>query len=327
MNRTGPLARASIFVRDTEASLALYRDILRLDIIDTRELKGPDLGKMLGLAGDIELRVTYLAAEGSELARIGLFEFLGPRPPALPRPAAGTVHRGQVVLVMDSPFIADIHRAVMEKGYDLVCAPATIRGSRGGIYHEYIFLDPDGVAVDLIRFEPEPGQVLNDIAARTGGASPPGNNRVSPLLRASVFVRDPVKSIAFYRDALGLTLVNQRRITGPDVGKVLGVGDCEVEVAYFTANDSGIGVIGLFHIVGDRMPDPPRPSPAHIHLGQVALVMNTSDMAGAHARLQAQGAAFLCPPSGYPTPRGLFTEMIAFDPDGVAVSLLEFKPA
>lgn len=325
MSITGPLARASIFVRDTEASLALYRDVLGMDVADTRELAGPVIGKMLGL-GDCRIRVTYLSAEGSEIARIGLFEVAGGGVPDLPQPSPASIHRGQVALVMDSPHIPDIHRRLKAKGYRFVCEPATIRGSKGGLFHEFLFLDPDGVVVDLIRFEPEPGQVLTDIAARTGGDRPEGTNRVSPLLRASVMVRDMARSVAFYRDALGIPVVDTRRITGPDVGKVLGVGDCEVDVTYLSADRGGIGVLGLFQIRGGRVPELPRPATDRIHRGQLALVFNTGDMAGTHARLQAQGAAFLCPPSGFPTPRGTFTEMIAFDPDGVAVSLIAFQP-
>lgn len=325
MNQTGPLARASIFVRDTSASLALYRDVLGLDVVDARELAGPGIGAMLGL-GDCTIRVTYLSAEGSDIARIGLFEIIGGGVPELPRPSPASIHRGQVALVMDSPHIPDIHRRLKAANTRFLCEPATIRGSKGGLFHEFLFHDPDGIVVDLIRFEPDPGQVLTDIAARTGGEKPKGNNRVSPLLRASVMVRDMARSVAFYRDALGIPVVDTRRITGPDVGRVLGVGDCEVDVTYLTAKDSPIGVVGLFQIQGGKVPELPRPATNRIHRGQLALVFPTEDMAGAHTRLQAQGAAFLCPPTGYPTPRGLFTEMITFDPDGVAVSLIAFKP-
>ncbi|MSO64222.1 MAG: VOC family protein [Alphaproteobacteria bacterium] len=324
MNPTSALQRASIFVGDTDRSLELYRDILGMTVVDRRDLQGPVIAKILGLA-DCKIRVTYLTAEDSEIARVGLFEVYDPRPPALARPRTDVIHRGQITAVFDSPHIAAIHRAVEAKGYAQLCKPTSLRGSKGGTYTEYMFFDPDGAMIDLLSFTPDPGGSAADGLGRAGAVPVHGTNKTSPLLRASIFVRDIERSLALYRDVLGLSVIDRREFGGAHVGALFGMKECKLKAAYLTANDSPLGRIGLFEVFDPRPPELPRPPTHSIHRGQTAIVMSTGEMRALHGALKKQGVAFLCEPNDFVRPGvGTYTEMIFFDPDGIPVSLIQF---
>lgn len=326
MNRTGPLERASIFVRDTERSLAFYRDILRLDVVETRDLEGPVIASMVGL-DDCKIRVTYLTAEDSVHARLGLFEVYDPRPPELPRPPTASVNQGQPVLVFDSPFIADIHADLKAAGgYTFLCEPFDIPGSQGGVYTEMIVFDPDGVAVDILRYTPAPGVDVTDVANRTHGETPGGTNRTSPIMRGSIITRDTDRALAIYRDILGLTVLEERILKGPMIGKVLGLGDCEIRTTYLTSGDAQTGLIGLFEVTKDRPPALPTPA-ARIHRGQPAFVFATQENRAISADLKKAGVRFICEPVDFTSPRGTYIETIFLDADAIPVSIIQFTPA
>ncbi|MBM3502397.1 MAG: VOC family protein [Alphaproteobacteria bacterium] len=328
MNRVSPLQRVSVFVRDTERSLALYRDVLGLTVVDTRSLQGPVIAKMLGLK-DCKIRVTYLTSENSEIARVGLFEVSDPRPPVLAPPSRhNVIHSGQMIMVFDTAHIPEIHAAAKKMGLPALCEPMAIRGSKGGTYDEYIFFDPDGALVDMIHYTPDPGGSSGDSAARVGGPSGPTSNRTSPILRASIFVRDLERSLALYRDILGLSVIDRREFGGPQVGAILGLGDCKLRVAYLTAKDSPIGRIGLFEVTSPRPPELARPATNTIHIGQAAIILSTSQVQALHGDLKRAGFSFLCEPIGFTRPGGgTFTEMFFFDPDGVTIGVIQLTPA
>ncbi len=326
MNRTGPLERASIFVRDTERSLAFYRDILRLDVVETRDLEGPVIASMIGL-DDCKIRVTYLTAENSERARLGLFEVYDPRPPELPRPPTASINLGQPALVFDSPFIADIHADLKAAGdYTFLCEPFEMPDNQGGIYTEMIVFDPDGVAVDVMRYTLGDGAEVSDVVNRTRGEMPGGTNRTSPIMRGSIMTRDTAKALAIYCDVLGLTVVQERTLSGPAIGDILGLGECEVRTTYLTAADSEVGLIGLIEITKGRPTELPRPE-ARIHCGQPAFVFATQENHAISAELKKAGATFICEPVDFTSPRGTYIETIFLDADGIPVSIIQFTPA
>ncbi len=325
MNRTGPLERASIFVRDTDRSLGFYRDILRMDVVETRDLEGPVIASMVGL-DDCKIRVTYLTAEDSVRARIGLFEIYDPRPPELPRPPTASLNAGQPVLVFDSPFIADIHSDLKAAGYTFLLEPHELADDEGGHFNEMIVFDPDGVAVDVLRYTPPPGKDVADAANRTQGEMPTGTNRTSPVMRVSLFVRDTDRSLAVYRDILCMTIIDERTFCGPEIGNALGLGDCEFRATYLTAEDSSVGVVGLMEVVRGSRPELPAPAP-RIHRGQPAMVFSTDENHAIFADLKKAGMTFICEPVDFTSPRGTYIETIFLDPDSIPVSLIQFSPA
>ncbi|NQV80500.1 MAG: VOC family protein, partial [Alphaproteobacteria bacterium] len=186
--------------------------------------------------------------------------------------------------------------------------------------------DPDGVAVDILRYTPPPGTEVSDAVNRTRGEMPSGANRTSPVMRVSILVRDTARSLAVYRDILGMTIIEERTFGGPEIGKALGLGDCDIRATYLTAEDSGVGIVGLMEVVRGQRPELPRPKPL-IHRGQPALVFSTNENHAIFADLKKAGTTFICEPVDFTSPRGTYIETIFLDPDGIPVSLIQFAPA
>jgi catechol 2,3-dioxygenase-like lactoylglutathione lyase family enzyme len=150
--------------------------------------------------------------------------------------------------------------------------------------------------------------------------------------RVSIFCRDMAGSLAFYRDRLGLAVVEDKTIEGAAAGALLQLPPCRMRIVLLAPEADAPVMLGLFEIGGlelDRI-QPPSQSVAH---GQTALVLTTTQFDRLHAELQSAGVKFLTPPVRYPkrqaserSPAGLYREMIVYDPDGVLVSVMQIDP-
>ena len=150
--------------------------------------------------------------------------------------------------------------------------------------------------------------------------------------RFTLFCRDLDASLRFYRDTLGLCVVESKTLQGPMAGALLQLPACTMRIALLAGSADGPVIVGLFEISQAPMHALHVPSgqPAH---GQAALVLSTDDFDGVHAALAAGGYRFLTPPLRYPkklaserSPAGIYREMIVYDPDQVPVSILQIDP-
>lgn len=158
---TGPLKRVTIWVRDVEASLALYRDVIGLDVIEDKTLSGPAIAAMVGLK-DATMRIVHLAPAGATHGWIGLYSLSNANPP-VPRPPApeptGLAY-GQVSVVLPTDAMDRILPRLRERGVRFLTEPKDyVKTTPGdttpaGRYTEAIFFDPDGVMVSLMGFVP-----------------------------------------------------------------------------------------------------------------------------------------------------------------------------
>lgn len=149
--------------------------------------------------------------------------------------------------------------------------------------------------------------------------------------RVSIFCRQMDASLAFYRDRLGLVAVEDKTIEGAAAGALLQLPPCRMRIVLLAPTAQADVVLGLFEIGGidlERQQPPQRV--AH---GQTALVLTTTQFDRLHAQLESAGVKFLTPPVRYPkrqaserSPAGLYREMIAYDPDGVLVSIMQIDP-
>lgn len=161
--RAGPIKRVTIWVRDAEASLRVYRDALGLQAIEDKTLRGAAIARMVGLE-EASLRIVHLAADGADQGWVGLYEISDTQPApmqALPAPA-GFPRYGQASIVLpvtDMPRIVERLRATA--GVKFVTEPTEYRKTTAGdatppgLYREVIFFDPDGVPVALMEFVPQ----------------------------------------------------------------------------------------------------------------------------------------------------------------------------
>ncbi len=158
-------------------------------------------------------------------------------------------------------------------------------------------------------------------------------DRTSPLKRATIFCRDIEKSLALYRDILGFTVAEDKTVAGPAMAKMISLDDCSMHICHLQARNSEDGLIGLYEITADDVPETTPPPPGIIHRGQVAVVVSTDEPDAIYADVEAAGYPFLTPPTKYVKEEdseymkaGTYTEMIFYDPDGVLVSVLGYEP-
>ncbi|MDG2244146.1 MAG: VOC family protein [Rhodospirillaceae bacterium] len=147
-----PLARATIFVRDIEESLKLYRDILGLRPMFDNYWKGSGINAIMGTEG-IELRATVLMAGESVSGNLGIYQLHNDETTPPRSQQTRDTRTGDFALVFPTN---DIHRLTAEitaAGYPIVSPPVPliIREEYEVQPVEMMFRDPDGVLVNLVQ--------------------------------------------------------------------------------------------------------------------------------------------------------------------------------
>ena len=168
----GPVKRVTLWVRDAERSLRIYRDALGLSVLEDKRLSGVGIARMIGLQS-ASLRIVHLATPGATHGWVGLYEIADDAPSAvaaLPDPG-GFPRYGQATVVVDIEAIraagggAHSMQQVVAKlratpGVRFITEPSEYikttpsEAMRAGRYGEMIFFDPDNIAVSLIDYAP-----------------------------------------------------------------------------------------------------------------------------------------------------------------------------
>lgn len=166
-------------------------------------------------------------------------------------------------------------------------------------------------------------------AASTARTEPVAESERVPVdvRRTTLIVRDVDRSLAFYRDALGLKLVYDQVITRPGRPEDPPGTERKMRLALLRANDSFVGVIGLLEYTSPRLPDPPNDA-KRPGIGQVILVINAQDLDQRFERVRATpGVRVASEPqlTEYPSPDGKGTIPVRvsalWDPDGYFIEL------
>ncbi len=153
----------------------------------------------------------------------------------------------------------------------------------------------------------------------------PPQEKLTPMLRASIFVRDLDESLRLYRDILGLKPRRQLVLDREAVNRVLGTRDQTVRLAILQSGDTLSGNVGLFSYVQDK-PEPPPAARTDIRTGDTVFVFVTTDIHGIHAILKNEGYSIVSPPIVlFPNPdvEEQDLEMLFFDRDGVGINLIQ----
>jgi len=113
--------------------------------------------------------------------------------------------------------------------------------------------------------------------------------------RTTLVVQDLERSLAFYRDVLGLTVWYDQPVTFAGVG-VPGTqrGD-RARLAILQCADPVIGMIGLLEFTEPRVPARPAPK-QRLAVGDLIFVIQGEDVQGVYERLLASGARVHAPP-------------------------------
>ena len=135
----------TIFCRNIERSLKLYRDILKFEIAEEKTVKGREMANMVAL-DDCVMRICHLRSHDSENGLIGLYEISGAEVTEAPRPTPGKIHYGQTALVVYTDQLSRIYAYLAADGYVFLTPPT--KYVRNGTT-EMVFYDPDGVLVSI----------------------------------------------------------------------------------------------------------------------------------------------------------------------------------
>ncbi len=132
---------------------------------------------------------------------------------------------------------------------------------------------------------------------------------------------------------LGFTMIEDQRISGPAIGRMVGLADRTMRILHLRSSSGPDGLTGLYSIEEGKPPEVPRPNPGSIKLGQVVVVVYTDHMDGIEPRIRERRYTVVSPlkrytkeqPSAY-TPVGTYSEVIFLDPDGAAVNVVQHEP-
>ena len=140
------------------------------------------------------------------------------------------------------------------------------------------------------------------------------------LKRTTLIVRDVSRSMAFYRDVLGLAVWYDDEIVLGGVSLAAGQRGDRTRLVIMQAEDPLVGMIGLLQFT-----EPPLPAPeaerTRLGIGDVVFVMQTDDVGEVHRRLVAAGARVHAAPHEFSV-RGAggnevtMTTLSFWDPDG-----------
>ena len=135
-----------------------------------------------------------------------------------------------------------------------------------------------------------------------------------------ISVSDLERSIAFYRDTLGLELltVEQSERSGDDRSETLGVSRAQVELAILRAGNARIELIQ--YVTPEGRPYDRRNN----DVGAMHIAFRVDDIEGAHQSLLDQGVEFTGPPATIPAgPLEGWKWTYLRDPDGISLELIQ----
>ena len=183
-----------------------------------------------------------------------------------------------------------------------------------------IAIDGDDVATEA-RFD------QTEAAEQTEAVAPVEEANPLDLRRTTLVVRDIEKSLALYRDALGMTVEYDQELTSPGLSTRFGAdGQNRSRLVLLKANDSFIGMLGLWQFLDQTEMDLAEPDPADFTPGDIVLLFNSKTLDVTFpAAAAAPGVTVIGEPRErrYPSPAGDIVVMVSMltDNDGHTVEL------
>lgn len=155
MALTSAIRRATITTRDMESSLRFYRDILGFEIWYDQVVSDPAITRLLGVEPGVTARVCILRAEEDhEAGMIGLMCFEGRETPALPPTGSAVPLAGEIILMLRTDRMKEVHERLAAAGLGEVGEPSRIEIPNRGVTYEMAARDPNGVRVTFVQFGP-----------------------------------------------------------------------------------------------------------------------------------------------------------------------------
>jgi catechol 2,3-dioxygenase-like lactoylglutathione lyase family enzyme len=311
---TRGVAAVGLTVSDLDRSIRFYTDVLTFSPLSDTVVDAPPLDRLLGVPAT-RLRVVRLRL-GDEV--LELTQFLGS--PGRPAPTDSRSndrwfqHVAIIVSDMDRAY-AHLEAAQVQPASE--GGPQELPGwnpNAGGIKAFY-FRDPDGHPLEILQFPAGKGRAKWHV----------GTDRLFlGIDHTAIVVRNTERSLAFYRDALGLSVAGGSENYGPEQEHLNNVAGARLRITALRGAD-GPGIEFLEY----RTPRNGRPYPRDerasdlVHWQTRLLV---PDASAAVERLRSDRVAFVSP-GVVPLPSGAVAEgsrgLQVRDPDGHVVQLIE----
>ena len=151
----GTMVRSALMVSNLERSTAFYREILGIaGTYAEGELTHPAAAKLLGMPASSLTRYRIIKQEGGpNRGMVGLFEVSNPAPPTFTK-RKDSVNVGEVCLVFYCDNVEGVHRKLVAGGHTVLCPPTHLQVTKDKGQPEMVFMDPDGILVNLIQRDP-----------------------------------------------------------------------------------------------------------------------------------------------------------------------------
>jgi catechol 2,3-dioxygenase-like lactoylglutathione lyase family enzyme len=298
-----------ISVNDLDRAVAFYTNVLGFERIAASEVTGDDYERLYGVFG-LRLRTAELRL-GDE--RIELMQFLAPR--GRPRPADSKSndrwfqHIAIIVADMDRAYAHLRAHNVEHASTGPQLLPAW-NPNAGGISAFY-FRDPDGNHLEVLHFPPGKGDAKwhrNSDRLFLG------------IDHTAIVVGATHESLAFYRDALGLTVVGASENFGPEQERLNNVFGARLRITALRAA-TGPGIELLEYLA----PRTGRPMPVDTQTndGWHWQVNVAASVTRADRVVRAGRYTYISPG---PQRTGDLPALMIRDPDGHALQLRERSP-
>lgn len=157
--KTTPVSRITLFCRDLEKSLALYRDILGFEEVESKTIQTKAFNELMNINDkNCFVRISYLQSERSDHGLIALFEINSSELDKNQSIQTTQIQYGQSVIVLSTKDHKKIYRELKKKDYTFLVEPTEYEKLedseyiKAGLYKEMSFYDPDGFLINLIEY-------------------------------------------------------------------------------------------------------------------------------------------------------------------------------
>jgi catechol 2,3-dioxygenase-like lactoylglutathione lyase family enzyme len=292
------IRRVSLVVGDLAAMAAFYRQSFGFEVVGQEFDSGPALAQLLNLP-EVRTSSTTLRLGCDEL------ELTGYEPTGRDYPQGSTAadlwfqHIAIVVADMDKAY------GVLRRGGAMTPiskdGPERLPPNTGSVT-AFKFRDPEGHPVELSMFPPGVG------AERW--REPDASGNCLGIDHSALSVADPARSLAFYAEALGMSVIGRSLNRGPEQDRLDGLSCDGVDIVALQPADPASPHIELLGY------PQPRRSGRRLRPNDIAatrLDFQVADLPGTVDRLRTAGARFVSP--GAVTLATGPTALVA-DPDG-----------
>jgi catechol 2,3-dioxygenase-like lactoylglutathione lyase family enzyme len=305
-NGARAVAMVGITVADVDRSVAFYTNVLDFRVVSDDSAGGASYDSLQGLTGT-SLRVVRLQLGDESLQ---LTQYLSPRGRPAPADARSNdrwfQHVAIIVSDMDSAYARLQRSKVTEVSAGPQLLPKTIPNAAG--IRAFYFKDPDGHPLEVLQFPADKGD-------------PKWHERTDRLFlgidHTAIVVRDTRRSLAFYRDALGLRVAGESMNFGTEQERLNNVPGARLHITGLRAA-AGPGIEFLQYLrPGDGRPYPADERPNDLVHWQTTIAV--PDLAAAERTIR-QGRFRVVSLGGG-------DGVVVRDPDGHAIQLVEDQGA